>query len=118
MNHNIAANLPIELVCEIASFMYKFQHQLKFQPVLRDIEDSTMCVLQTLTLFMLQFGMNPIDDNFRILERWASRMHPPYDEFKRYEGASRYVIQFDVICSSKQLRISHKRCKYKLEKKK
>ena len=34
LNHNITANLPIELVCEIVSFTYKFQHQLKFQPVL------------------------------------------------------------------------------------
>ena len=48
LNHNITGNLPIELVCDIVSFTYKFQHQLKFPPVLQDIEDGTMCVLQTL----------------------------------------------------------------------
>ena len=39
-------------------------------------------------------------------------MHPPYDEFKRYEGTSQYIYKFDVICSSKQLQKKHKRCKY------
>ena len=48
LNYGITRNLPIELVCEIVSFTYKFKHQLKFQPVLQDIEDGTMCVLQTL----------------------------------------------------------------------
>ena len=44
LKQNITRNLPIELVCEIVSFTYKFKHQLKFQPVLQDIEDGTMCV--------------------------------------------------------------------------
>ena len=41
LNHNITGNSPIELICEIVSFTYKFQHQVKFQPMLRDIEDGT-----------------------------------------------------------------------------
>ena len=57
LNHNITDNLPIELVCEIVSFIYKFKHQLKFQPVLRDIEDGTMCVLQTLTFPLFLSGI-------------------------------------------------------------
>ena len=44
LNHNITANLPIELVCEILSFMFELEHQLKFQPMLQNIEDGTMCV--------------------------------------------------------------------------
>ena len=54
LNHNIVANFPIELVREIVSFTYKFQHQLKFQLMLRDMEDGTMCVLQTLTFPLFQ----------------------------------------------------------------
>ena len=76
LNHNNADNLPIELVREIV-FMYKFQHELKFQPMLQDIEDGTMCVLQTQTVFEIQCAMNPIDDNYQRLEQWASRMRPP-----------------------------------------
>ena len=91
------------MVYDIVSFTYKFQHQLKFQSMLRDIGDGTMCVLQTLTVFVIQCGMNPIDENYQRLEQWASRMHPPYNEFKRYAGKSRYITQFEVICSSKQL---------------
>ena len=101
LNNNITGNLPIELVCEIVSFMYKFQHQLKFQPVLQYIKDRIMCVLQTLTLPMLQYDMNPIDDDYQRLERWASRIHPPSNEFERYEGASQYVTPFGIIRSSK-----------------
>ena len=97
MNHNITRNLPIELVCDIVSFTNKFQHQLKFQPVLQNIEDGTMCALQTLTVFEIQRGMNPIDDNYQRFEQWASRMHPPYNEFERYEGASQHVTPFDKI---------------------
>ena len=61
-----------------------------------------MCVLRTLTIFEIQCGVNPIDDNYQRLDQWASRMHP-YNEYKRYEGASRCVTQFDIILSSKQL---------------
>ena len=113
LKQNITRNLPIELVCEIVSFTYKFKHQLKFQPVLQDIEDGTMCVLRTLTVFDIQCGTNPIDDNYQKFDQWASRMHPPYNEFEWNEGASQYVTLFDVILSSKKLRKKHKRCKYK-----
>ena len=60
--------LSIELIHEIVSHTYKFQHQLKFQSVLRGIEDGTMCVLQTITVFEIQCGMNPIDDNHQRLD--------------------------------------------------
>ena len=64
LNHNITRNLPIELVCEIVSYTYKFKHQLKFQPVLQDIKDGTMCVLRALTVFEIQYVVNPMDDNY------------------------------------------------------
>ena len=79
LNHNIAGNLPIELVCAIASFTYKFQHQLKFQPVLQNIEEGTMCVLKNLTLPIFGSGMNSIE---RRLEQWLNIMHPPYNKFE------------------------------------
>ena len=103
LNHNITRNLPIELICEIVSYTYKFKHQLKFQPVPWDIEDGTMCLLQTLTVFDIQYYVNPIDDNYQRLDQWASKMHPLYYEYERYEGASRYVTRFDVTLSSKEL---------------
>ena len=102
LNHNITRNLPIELIIEIVSYTNKFKHQLKFQPVIQDIKDGTMCVLQTLTIFEIQYGINPIDNNYQRLDQWASRMHP-YNEYERYKDASRYVTRFDVILSSKEL---------------
>ena len=51
-----------------------------------------MYVLQTLTVFESQCGMNQIDDNYQRLDQCASRMHLPYNEYERYEGASQYVI--------------------------
>ena len=63
LKHDITRNLPIDLISEIVSYTYKFQHQLKFQPVLRDIEDGTMCVLRTLTIFEIQHFLNSSDDN-------------------------------------------------------
>ena len=90
-----------------------FQYHLKFQPVLPDIEDSTMCVLQTLMVFEIQCGMNPIDDNYQRLNQWTSRMHPACNEYERYECTSRYVTPFDIILSFEQLRKIHNRCKYK-----
>ena len=64
LNHNITRNLPIELICEIVSYTYKFQHQLIFQPVLRDIEDGTMCVLQTLTLPMFRTDIYSLEHSY------------------------------------------------------
>ena len=81
LNNNITRNLPNELIREIVSYTYKFKHQLKFQPMIRDIEDGTMCVLQTLTVFEIQCGINPIDENYQRLDQWASRMHP-YNEYE------------------------------------
>ena len=52
--------------------------------------------------------MNPIDDNYQRLEQWASRMHPLYNEFEQYEGASWFVTPFGVIRSSKQLEKKNK----------
>ena len=60
LNHDITRNLLFELIREIMSYTYKFQHQLKFQPMLRDIEDGTMCVLRALTV---------IDDNYQRLDQ-------------------------------------------------
>ena len=117
LNHNMLDNLPIELVCEIGSFTYKFQHQLKFQPMVQKIEDGTMCVLQTLTIFKIQCGMNPIDDNYQRLDQWPSRMHSSYNKFERNEGTSRYVTPFDIILSSRQLQKNIHIVYIKLEKK-
>ena len=116
LNHNIARNLPIDLICKIVSYTYKFQHELKFQLVLRDIEDGTMCLLQTLTIFEIQHFINTFDDNSRRLDQWLDRMHP-YNAYERYEGASRYAVRFDKITTSNQLQKQHKRCKYKTRKK-
>ena len=63
-NHNITRNLPIRLACEVVSFTHKFKHQLKFQPVLRDIEDGTMCLLQTLSVYEILNPENPLDVNY------------------------------------------------------
>ena len=76
LNHNITRNLPIDLIHEIVSYTYKFQHQLKFQPVLQDIEDGTMCVLRTLTVVNIQYFVNPIDDNYQRLNQWLRGMYP------------------------------------------
>ena len=48
--HNITANLPIALVREILLFAYIFQQILRFFHVLQDIEDETICKLQSLNL--------------------------------------------------------------------
>ena len=116
LNHNVTRNLPIELICEIVSYTCKFQLQLKFQPVLRVIEDGTMCVLQTLTVFDIQYYVNPIDDNSQRLDQWLSKMHP-YNDHEQYEGVSRYVTRFDVIHCSKQLQKNINDVNIKLEKK-
>ena len=111
LNQDITRNLPIELIHEIVSYTYKFKDQLKFQKVLANIEDGTLCVLQTLTVFDIQCGMNPMDDNYQRLDQWLDWMYP-YNDHDQYEGASRYVTQFDVIHSSKQMQKQLKRCKY------
>ena len=82
LNHDIARNLPIELICEIVSYTCKFKHQLKFQLVLRDIEDGTMCVLRTLTVFDIQYVANPMDGNYQRLDQWLNRMYP-YNDHER-----------------------------------
>ena len=53
---------------------------------------------------MFEGGVNLIEVDYWNLEQLLSRMHPPYNESERYEGASRYVTTYNVICSSKQLR--------------
>ena len=114
LNDNITGNLPIEFVPEIVSFTYKFEHQLKFEPVFQDIEDGTICVLWTLIFPMFQCGTNPVD--FPIYRWWDDRMYPAYHKFKQYEGTSRYLTPYDVIRGSMQLKKYHKRCKYKTRK--
>ena len=52
--------------------------------------------------------MQPIWVISGMMRRWESRMHPEYEDYDQYEGASQYLTQFDVICSSKKLR---KQCK-------
>ena len=112
LNHNITGNLPIEMVYKIVSLMYEFQHQLKFQPVLRKIEDGTMCVLQVPIFHFFRRGVYPLYVDSRMFNRWASRMHPKYENYERYEGPSRYLTPFDVICNSKKFRKQCKQCKY------
>ena len=86
MNHNITGNLPIELICEIVSFAYEFEHHLKFQPVLGDIEDGTMYVLQTLIFHLFRRGLNLLYVDSYMLKRYRSRTHPEYENFEQYEG--------------------------------
>ena len=112
MNHDVTANLPIELVREIVSCTYKFQHLLKFHLMLQDIEDGTMCVLQTLTFIDFNFGFSALYTYYRYLWQWESKIHPEYNDFDGYEGASRYVVPFDVIRDSEKLRKQRKWCKY------
>ena len=112
LNHDITGNLPIDVVRIILFYTHKFKHQAKFQPVLRDIEDGSMIVLQTIGFHTFTRGFAPlylISYNFN---RWESRMHPKYADYERYEGASRYLTLYDVIRSSKKLRKQCKRCKY------
>ena len=58
LNHDITRNLPFDLICEIVFYTYKFKQKLqqkrKFQRVLQDIEDGTLCVLQTLTIIEIK----------------------------------------------------------------
>ena len=58
LNHNITRNLPIDVIREIVSYTYRFQQKVKqkrkFQRVLQDIEDGTLCVLQTLTIIEIK----------------------------------------------------------------
>ena len=91
LNHNITANLPIEQSCEIASFMYKFQHQLKFQPVLRDIEDGTMCVSQPLTFPMFLSDIYSLEHTYWRLETWLNMIYPPYDDLSNMK-VHRYIF--------------------------
>ena len=64
LNHDIMRNLPIDLIREIVSYTYRFQQKLKFQRVLQDIKDGTICVLQTLTVYEIQYPYISFDDNF------------------------------------------------------
>ena len=116
LKNDITRNLPIDVICEIVSYTYKFRLQLKFQPMLQMIEDGTICVLQTLTVFDIQYYVNAIDDNYQSMDQWLSKMHP-YNDHERYEGASRYVTRFDVILSSVQLQKNINDVNIKLEKK-
>ena len=68
LNHNITRNLPIDLICEIVSYTYRFQKKLKFQPMLQNIEDGTMCVLQTLSVYEILNPENSLHDNYRKLD--------------------------------------------------
>ena len=112
LNHDITGNLPIDVVRIILFYTHKFKHQDKFQPVLRDIEDGSMIVLQTLTFNHFRRGCNGIHVDGYNYQRWESRIHPEYENYERYEGASRYLTPFDVIRSSQKLRNQRKRCKY------
>ena len=44
LNHGMTRNLPIEMIRDIVSYTYKFKHQHKFQPVLRDVKDGAIYV--------------------------------------------------------------------------
>ena len=74
LNNNITRNLPIDLIREIVSYTYKFKHQLKFQPVIRDIEDGTMCVLQTLTFPMFQSDLYSLEHAYRRADTLFNRI--------------------------------------------
>ena len=115
LNHNITRNLPIDVIREIVSYTYRYQQKVqqkrRFQFVLRDIENGTMCVLRTLTVYEIFDPENPLDVNYRRLDRWRYWMYPYITDYG-YEGASRYITQLDIIYTSKQLLKQHKRCKY------
>ena len=111
LNHDITRNLPMDVVNIILFFTYKFKHQEKFQPVLRDIENGRLIVLKTLGSHSFWFS-DSLQDMFYNHNRWKSRMHPEYANYDRYEGASRYLTPFDVIYSSKKLKNQRRRCKY------
>ena len=94
-------------------FVGKIHHQNKFQPVLRDIEDGTMCVLKMVNFCRLrQFGL-PVSEAKLIMQRWNERIGAGYHTSgERYEGASRYLFPNRLIRSSKKLKAQGKRCKY------
>ena len=110
LNHDITRNLPIDVIYEIVSYTYKFKHELK--PMLRDIEDGTMCVLQTLTLPMLQNDLYSREHSYWRVTTWYHRMLPEYDVLRHYEGASRYFAKQDQIITSKKIKKQQKRCEY------
>ena len=115
MNHNITRNLPIDVIREIVSYTYRFQQKVqqkrRFQSVLRDIEDGTMCVLRTISMYEILTRGDGLGVNYRRLDRWKYWMYPYITDYG-YEGASRYITQLDIIYTSKQLLKQHKRCKY------
>ena len=117
LNHDITRDLLIELIREIVSYTYKFKHQLKIQPVLRDIDDGTMCVLQTLTFPMFWSDIYSLEHAHWRLDTWLNRMHPKYDESRQYEGASQYFAKQDLIITSSKLKKQHKQCKYETRSK-
>ena len=90
LNHDITGNLPMNVVNIILFFTYKFKHQQKFQPVLRDIEDGSMIVLKTLGLYSFTRYFVPLYVGTYNFNRRESQMHPEYADYERYEGASRY----------------------------
>ena len=75
MNHNITRNLPIDVIREIVSYTYRFQQKVqqkrKFQSVLRNIEDGTMCVLRSLTVHDFSNPRYPMGFNYRKWRRWC-----------------------------------------------
>ena len=101
----------MDVVHIILFFTYKFKHQEKFQPVLRDIENGSLIVLKTLDVHSFMY-YESLQDVFYNHNRWKTRMHPEYRNYERYEGTSRYLTPFDVIYSSKKLKKQRRRCKY------
>ena len=106
-------HLSEDEVYKFILFVGKIHHQNKFQPVLRDIEDGTMCVLRNVNMsYFRSFCRPPVYKQIGIVERWRKQIGPEYDEYNRYEGASRYVSRYGLICTSNKLKAQRKQCKY------
>ena len=83
-NYNITGNVSIYLVHEILLFTDRFQQTVKFQRVLQDIEDGTICILQSPN--MESFSISPI-----AYKQQKHMVHPWYPPKHQYEGASQSI---------------------------
>ena len=79
------------MIREIVSYTYRYQQKVqqkrKFQSVLRNIEDGTMCVLRNVSFYDILTRGAALGVNYHRLDRRKYRIYP-YDVNYGYEGAS------------------------------
>ena len=63
-----------------------------------------MCVLQTLTFPMFRCDIYSLENAYWRAVTWLNKIQPEYTESRRYEGASRYFANQDLIITSFELK--------------